>query len=115
MAAGDVVIRGDFIFGDKGTGSPRIIFGTVVLDGGNPTDVALTGRLSSITESPCHGVASLSGTASPNMDPVCVTTSTSAVTLSIYAWKANAADNCNLEASTNNAAVVDWVVLGPSA
>ena len=115
MAAGDIVIRGDFIFGSKSKGSPRILFGHDTLDGTNATAVALSSYLSDITESPIHGVVSLQGSSSPNMDPLAVTSAVSTTTLNVYAWKANAADNCNLEASTNNTAIVDWVVFGPSA
>lgn len=114
MAAGDVVIRGDYIFGSKSKGSPRILFGHVTLDGGNPTPIALSGYFSNITESPIHAVVSLQGTASPDLDPSAITSAVSTTTVNVYAWKVNSTTNCNLEASTNNAAIVDWIAIGPS-
>ena len=115
MAAGDIVIKGDFTLGSKAIGSPRIVYGTVVLDGGNPTPVALTGRFQNVATSPVHAVCNLEGTACPNMDPSAITSAVSGVTINIYAWKVNSADNTNLEASTDNARLVNWIAIGPSA
>lgn len=115
MAAGDIVISGDYVFGSKGAGSPRIIFGTVVLDGGNPTPVALTGKLANITESPIHAVVSMEGSGAPAVDPSLVTSAVSGVTVNVYAWKVNDKDNCTLVASSDNSRLVNWIAVGPSA
>lgn len=58
MAAGDVVILGRSNRSIRGL---RLVFGTVQLDGGNPTPINLAGELSQVL----GGMASLSGTGTP--------------------------------------------------
>ena len=115
MAAGDIVIKGDFHLGDKSIGSPRLVFGTVVLDGGNPTPVALTGRFQNVTTSPMHAVCNMEGSAATGVDPNYITSAVSGVTINIYAWKVNSKDNATFEASTDNSRLVNWIAIGPSA
>lgn len=111
---GDVYISGDYIFGSKGKGSPRIVFGSVQLDGTNSTPVSLSGYFSDITESPVHAVVSMEGETSPDLDPASVTSAVSGATINVYAWKVDSKDNCTLVASTDNARLVNWLALGPS-
>ena len=79
MAAGDVVISGDV----KLTSGLRFVWGTVTLDGSNPTPVDLSNYLSAVHV----GVATIEGTAATGADPNQVTTAVSTTTLNVYAWK----------------------------
>lgn len=116
MAAGDVVIARDFLVGkSRGAkaGKPRFIYGTVQLDGSNPTPVTLTSYLSAVDA----GGVSLEGSVAPGDDPVVVTSGISAAVLNVYAWKhttGGAAGNPTLIASTDNARLVNWWAVGPS-
>lgn len=114
MAAGDVTVRGDFVLGDKSKGAPRLVFGTVVLDGSNPTAVDLSGYLSNITESPIHAVCDMEGSSAPGVDPNFTTSAVSGATVNVYAWKVDSKDNATFVASTDNSRVVNWIAVGPS-
>ena len=110
MAAGDVAITGDAVFGN----GLRLLTGTVVLDGGNPTPVTLTNYFASLS----FGLATMDGSVAPGADPNYVTYNVSGTTLNVYAWKVTtggAAGNPTLIASTDNARIVDWFAIGPSA
>ena len=113
MAAGDVVIARDFTVDKVRTetaGKPRFVYGTVILDGGNPTPVALAGYLAAIDAA---GV-SMEGSAAPAADPSVVTSAISGTTLNVYAWKITGVGDATLVASTNNARLVNWWAVGPS-
>ena len=65
MAAGDVVINLDYVLGKGAGGDIRVMGGTVTLDGGNPTPIALAGYLASIQ----MAVVSMEGAGAPGADP----------------------------------------------
>src|SRR3990167_716757 len=103
MAAGDVVITSDTVLSGL-----RMMTGTVVLDGGNPTPVTLTSFMSTVL----FGMVNMDGTAAPGVDPNYVTSNVSGTTLNVYAWNVNASGNATLIASTDNARLVDWFAVG---
>lgn len=110
MAAGDVVIIGDAKFPGSGV---RMVWGTVVLDGSNPTPVQLSGYLSAVQV----GIATIQGTGATGADPNQVTTVANGTSLDIYAWKVTtggAAGNPTEVASTDNARLINWFAMGPS-
>ena len=112
MAAGDVTITGDALLPN----GLRMMTGTVVLDGGNPTPITLTNYLSSVL----FGMVTMDGSAATGADPNYVTSNVSGTTLNVYAWKVTtggAAGNPTMIASTDNARLVDWFAIGetPSA
>lgn len=109
MAAGDVTHLGDWTLGNGMAGDLRIMFGTVVLDGGNPTPVTLTNYLKSVM----FGGVSINGSGAPASDPAQITCDWSAAVLNIYAWKPTAQGDTALVASTDNARVVNWMAIGP--
>ena len=109
MAAGDVVIVGDVLLGESGK---RMLWGTVILDGGNPTPVTLTNQLASVE----FAIANLEGSAATGADPNQVTSAITGTTLNVYAWKVTnggAAGNPTEIASTDNARLVNWLAIGP--
>ncbi len=108
MAAGDVVIARDVKFDRHGL---RLIVGTVVLDGGNPTPIELSGYLASVD----MAVVSMDGSVAPGADPTLVTSSVSGTVVNVYAWKATtsgAGGNADLIASTNNTRLVSFFAIG---
>lgn len=108
MAAGDVTIVRDVAFDRHNL---RLIVGTVVLDGSNPTPIELSGYLASVD----MAVVSMDGSAAPGADPTFITSSVSGTVVNVYAWKvttAGAAGNPDLIASTNNARLVSFFALG---
>ena len=113
MAAGDVVITRDFVIPlGPGGGRPRVVMGTVTLDGGNPTPIELGGMLSSID----GAVVSIEGAGAPGADPTAVTSLINGTSVDVYAWKpttGGAAGNPDLIASTNNARLVSFIAVGP--
>lgn len=106
MAAGDVVITADTLLGS----GLRLVVGTVTLDGGNPTPIALIGYLESVAV----GVATLEGSAALSDDPNQVTTAVSAATLNVYAWKNISGTDPTQVASTDNARLVNFMAIGPT-
>jgi len=109
MAAGDVVVTGDA----KLPGNLRIVWGTVTLDGANPTPVALSDYLSTVGV----GLATIEGSSATGADPNQVTTAVSGTTLNVYAWKVTtggAAGNPTEVASEDNARLVNWIAIGNS-
>src|SRR3990167_6902607 len=109
MAAGDVTITADAVLPN----GLRLLGGTVVLDGSNPTPVTLTNYMSAVN----FGMATLDGTAATGADPNQVTANVSGTTLNVYAWKVTtggAAGNPTEIASTDNARVIDWFAIGPT-
>jgi hypothetical protein len=111
MAAGDVVIVRDVTFPRGSQGDVRWLWGTVTLDGSNPTPIALAGYLSVVDAA----VVSLEGAAAPGVDPSALTSAISGTTINVYAWKITATDNGTLIASTDNARLVNWFASGPRA
>ena len=113
MAAGDVVITSDIILGDGLPGAPRLIAGTVTLDGGNPTPIALANFVTAISAA----VVGYEGSGAPGADPITVTSAISATTVNVYAWKATtggAGGNADLVASSDNSRLVNFIAIGPS-
>lgn len=110
MAAGDVTIIGDIIpdVGGK-PGMYRLLWGTVILDGTNPTPVTLTNYVQSIDFGLANVVAS--APVGDDLNTVCV--NTSAAVLNIEVYKNTATDNPTYTDSTNNSAVVAWFAVGP--
>lgn len=108
MAAGDVVISLDLTFADGRGGDPRLIVGTVTLDGGNPTPIDLSGYLSSIYAA----VVALEGSGAPGADPSAVSSGISTTTVNVYAWKITAVGDATLIASTDNARLVNFIAIG---
>lgn len=107
--AGEVTIVGDIIPDVGGsTGDYRLLWGTVVLDGTNPTPVTLTNYVQSID----FGVANIVATASPGDDPIVVCVSTSAAVLNIEAYKTDGSDPTLVD-STNNTVSIAWFAIGP--
>src|SRR3990167_7397423 len=114
MAAGDVTITADQTFGRGFKGDLRMIMGTVVLDGENPTPVLLTNYLSAIFAAQ----ATMSGSAATDADPNQITALINGTSLDIYAWKVTtggAAGNPTEIASTDNTRVINWLAIGPKA
>ena len=108
MAAGDVVITGSIRLGQL-----HAVFGTVTLDGGNPTPVALAGYLSAVS----IGLATIQGSVATGADPNQVSAVANGTTLDIYAWKVTtggAAGDPTEIASTDNARLVNWLAIGPT-
>lgn len=109
MAAGDVTIVGDFIPDVGGRpGMYRMMWGTVVLDGTNPTPVTLTTYMQSCD----FGVANIIATASPGDDPIVVCVSISAAVLNIEAYKTDGSDPTLVD-STDNSTEIAWFAVGP--
>lgn len=109
MAAGDVVIVRDITFGRGGRGDFRMLCGTVTLDGGNPTPIALANYLSAIDAA----VVSMEGSVAPGVDPSLVTSAISGTTINVYAWKITGVADATLVASADNARLVNWFAIGP--
>src|SRR3990167_2110769 len=94
------------ITSDVLVGGLRLMAGTVTLDGGNPTPVALANYMSVVHV----GVACLEGADATGADPNQVTAAVSTTTLNIYAWKVTtggAAGNPTEIASTDSARIVN--------
>ena len=106
MAAGDVTVNFDT---GRGIGrQQRLIAGTVVLDGGNATPIALAAYFKEVKGS----VVSISGSTAPGVDPTQVSSAISGTTVNVYAWKITATGDGTLIASTDNARVVNFVAWG---
>ena len=105
MAAGDVVVSGH---SGRAIRGKRQVWGTVTLDGGNPTPIALAAYLRSIE----NFQLTQQGTAAPGLDPTSITGAVSGTTLNVYAWKPTAAGDATLVASTNNAVLVQFWAVG---
>lgn len=106
MAAGDVVITADTLLGS----GLRLVVGTVTLDGGNPTPISLIGYMESVSA----GVVSYEGSGAPADDPNMVTSSVSAATLNVYAWKNTNGTDPTQTASSDNARLVNFIAIGPT-
>ena len=108
MAAGDVTINGSVLI-EK---TLMLVWGSVILDGSNPTPVQLSGYMSAVS----MGVANIQGTVATGADPNQITTALNGTALDINAWKVTtggAAGNPTEIASTDNARVVNWMAIGP--
>jgi hypothetical protein len=107
MAAGDVVVTGEATLPN----GLRLIMGTVVLDGANPTPVLLSAYVATIL----WGLATMDGSVAPGADPNEITSNVSGTTLNVYAWKVTtggAAGNPTPVASSDNARLVNWIIIG---
>ena len=111
MAAGDVTVLGDFIPDVGGsTGDYRVLWGTVQLDGSNPTPIDLANYVQSIDFSVC----TLVSVAPPADDPTVIGISTSAAVINIEAYKHTNTDCPTLTDSGDNADSVAWFAIGPA-
>ena len=96
----------------KGTSQRRLgkglvqVFGTVTLDGSNPTGVDLSGYGRTVL----MGIVSLEATSAPGDATHVVTCNPSASTLNIYAWMPTSGSDPTLVASTNTE-VVSYMAL----
>ena len=88
-----------------------MLWGTVTLDGSNPTPIALANYLSAVDAA----VVSLEGSGAPGADPSMVTSAVSAATINVYAWKITGVGDATLIASTDNARLVNFYAVGPKA
>ena len=110
MAAGDVTVLGSVIpDSDRSTGDYVLIWGKVVLDGTNPTPVALAEYVQAVDFAVANVVAS--APVADDLNTVCVNVSTT--TLNIEVYKNTATDNPTYTDSTNNSAEVMWFAAGP--
>lgn len=109
MAAGDVTK--DFIaVGWHANIGKTTVFGTVTLDGSNPTPIDLSAELATID----FALVTFEASVAPGLDPTLVTHAISGQTLNVYAWKPTAAGDTALVASTNNTDEVAFMAVGNS-
>ncbi len=107
MAAGDVTI-GSTSIGWHGMNNQVLITGTVVLDGGNPTPIALSAYCTAVL----GAVVSMDGSVAPGDDPSLITHAISGTTVNVYAWKNTGGTDPTLVASTDNARLVHFFAIG---
>lgn len=105
MAAGDVTIKGH---SGRAMRGKKIVWGTVQLDGSNPTPIALAAYLTSIDSFAWSHVTS----SAPGDDPTYFTHAISTTTVNLYAWKNTGGTDPTLVASTDNAAVISFIAIG---
>lgn len=89
----------------------RMVYGTVTLDGSNPTNVDLSAYLSGAM----FALAAMDGTGAPGDDPNYVTQNVSGTTLNIYAWKNTNSTDPTYVASTDSSRVIGFFAVGASA
>jgi hypothetical protein len=104
-----VVITRDVTFGDGGRAQPRVVVGTVSLDGSNPTPIALAGHMSAVDAA----VVSMEGAGTPGLDPTLLSSALSGTTVNVYAWKPGGAGALTLEASEDATRLVNFIAIGP--
>lgn len=107
MAAGDVKITLDTKRG-IGVDQIRVLGGTVQLDGGNPTPIALANYLREVK----GAVVSMEGSGAPGDDPSMLSSAISGTTVNVYAWKNTGGTDPTLVASTDNTRLVNWLAWG---
>ena len=83
----------------------KMVYGTVALDGSNPTTVATGLRVIDAV------LLSLTGSVAPGLSTSSLSYTTSGGTLSIYAWEPTGAGDTTLVAS-NGTETVAYVVIG---
>lgn len=83
----------------------KLVFGTVVLDGSNPSTIPLA----QFGNSCLGGVVSIQGSVALGDDPNAVTCLASGTGLDVYGWKNTSGTDPTQVASTDNARVVDFV------
>lgn len=105
MAAGDVTIQGTS--GRKLGRNLILVFGSVTLDGANPTPINLDGYCDAVLV----GGVSLQQTSAPGDDPSWLSCNPSGATLNVYAWKNTGGTDPTLVASTNNTAEIAFWAL----
>ena len=89
----------------------RLLFGTVSLDGSNPTPIDLSPYVSSVLS----GVATIQGSTATGADPNQVSCVVNGATLDIYAWKVTtggASGNPTEVASTDSARLIHFFAVG---
>ena len=107
LAAGDVTTDAT-VAGWHGLIGKTVVFGTVTLDGANPTPIDLSAVLKTIE----WAQVTFETTAAPGLDPALVTHAISGQTVNVYAWKVTGAGDTTLVASTNNTDEVAWMAIG---
>lgn len=110
MAAGDVTILG-VSEGSIPASDKRMIWGTVQLDGSNPTPINLSAYLSLVE---AYSIEHNSAVA-PGDDPTYFTGAISGATLNVYAWKNTGGTDPTLVASTDNATTLSFMIVGKRA
>ncbi len=106
-----VTVVGDIIpdIGGK-PGNYRLLWGTVTLDGTNPTPVDLATYVQSLD----LGVANIEGSSALADDPNQISTAISAAVLNIYAWKNTSGTDPTYTASGDSSRVINWFAIGPT-
>lgn len=101
-------VSGELVVSVRINPALRQVYGSVTLDGTNPTPV--TTGLSKVL----GGVVSLKQSTAPGDDPSWLSCDWSGTdgTLNVYAWKNTGGTDPTLVASTNNTAVVSWIAYG---
>ena len=105
-----VTVAGDIIpdIGGK-PGNYRLLWGTVVLDGTNPTPVDLATYVQALD----FGLANIVATSTPGDDPIVVCVSVATTVLNIEAYKTNGTDPTLVD-STDSSATIAWFAAGPT-
>ena len=85
-----------------------VVYGTVTLDGGNPTPIDLSADLLNID----WAQVSFERTTAPGLDPTLVTHAISGQTVNVYAWKPTASGDATLIASADSTEEVAFVAVG---
>ena len=96
--------------GWHGNMGKTVVYGTVTLDGVNPTPIDLSGELLNID----WAQVSFERTDAPVLDPVLVTHAISGQTVNVYAWKHTSNSNPTLLASTDSSEEVSFMAVGDS-
>ncbi len=99
-----VAYEGDAIL----PGNIRMAWGTVVLDGTNPTPVALAGYMSAIHTGVANIVAT--GPTGDDLNQVCVNISGTTLNIEVYK-NATGADPTMID-STDSTATITWIAIG---
>lgn len=93
-----------------GTPGDRIVYGTVALDGGNPTDVVFP--VQTPGERIKHAQVTQNVSAAPGDSTEEVTCTWSGMTLSIYGWMNTGGTDPTLVASTGTQSIAYLAIIG---
>ncbi len=87
-----------------------VVYGTVTLDGSNPTPIDLSANLLNID----WAQVSFERTDAPALDPALVTHAISGQTVNVYAWKPTGAGDTTLVASGDSSEEIAFMAVGDS-